>query len=244
VILGPTCSGKTGRAVQLAKKSGAPVIAVDRIQVYEDLAITSGRPSDDELGGTARTYLDHRLTTSSPVEMTAAEGLRRLRRLIAQAPSGAILEGGSISLWETFFAERDAQGNVSTIIVRRIADWQRFARRVEQRILGLLGSPSRSMLDELGATLTDHRSRRLVLGTVGIRQLQEWTERRHIAPEALSDVKHDLEMCQSLAAHMTPAWVYHARMQQATFERLLAAHDHAVELVEDLDAVSSSEGAR
>lgn len=220
------------------------MIAIDRIQVYEDLATTSGRPSDDELDGTVRIYLDRRVTTSSPVEMTAAEGLRRLRRLITDAPSGVILEGGSISSWRAFFVERYAQENVSEIIGRRVADWERFTRRVERRILELLRAQPRSMLDELEVTLTDHRSRRLVLGTVGIRELQEWSERRCIAPEALSDVKHDLEMCRSLAAHMTPAWVHHARMQQAVFERFLPIYDHTVELVEDLDAADSAEGTR
>ena len=236
LILGPTCSGKTGRAVRLAQESGALVLAVDRIQVYEDLAITSGRPSAGELDGTARIYLDHRVTTGWPVEMTAAEGLRRLRRLIADASSAeVILEGGSISLWRAFFAECYVQESVSEIIVRRVADWERFAHRVEQRILGLLGSQSRSMLDELAATLTDDRSRRLVLGLVGIRELMEWSERRCIAPKALSDVKHDSKMCRSLAAHLTPAWLDYARLQQAAFKRLLPAYDHAVELVEDLD---------
>jgi len=236
VILGPTCCGKTGRAVHLAKESGAPVIAVDRIQVYEDLAIASGRPPDDELDGTTRIYLDHRVTTSWPVEMTAAEGLRRLRRLITDAPPGVILEGGSISLWRGFFAERYAQANVSEIVVRRVDDWHRFARRVEQRILELLRSEPRSMLDELEVTLTDHRSRRLVLGMVGMRELHEWTERQCVAPESLGDVKHDLEMCRSLAAHVTPAWVRHAQMQQAAFERFLPEYEHAVEPVQDLDA--------
>ncbi len=244
VVLGPTCSGKTGRAVQLAKRSGAPVIAVDRIQVYEDLAITSGRPSDDELDGTVRTYLDRCVTTDRHVEMTAAEGLSRLRRLLADPPTEAILEGGSISLWRAFFAEHSSQQTVSEILLRRVANWERFASRVEQRILGLLSAQPRSMLDEVGATLIDPRSRRLVLGLLGIPELVQWCERRGIAPGALCGVTHDVQLCRSLAAHLTPAWVQHAQMQQAVFERLLWPYDVAIERLEDLDPASDAGAMR
>lgn len=227
LIMGPTSSGKTTRSVQLAQESGAPVIVVDRVQVYDDLAATSGRPSADEIEGTTRVYLDHRVTTSWPTEMSAAEGLSRLRRLIADARPGAILEGGSTSMWKSFFAERNAPQLVSEIIVRRVADWQWFAREVEQRISGLLGT----MLDELAATLSDPRTRAIVLGMVGPGEVHEWSARQGIALKELGQIKNDVAMCLSLAKHMTPGWVAYAQMQQAVFERLLAGYDYTVELV-------------
>src|SRR5690349_9322876 len=94
VIIGPTSTGKTERSVELAKSLQAPVIAMDRIQIYDDLAITSGRPSELELHGTTRLYLDHRLATADREEMPAATALEKLRWLLAQIEGDVILEGG------------------------------------------------------------------------------------------------------------------------------------------------------
>ena len=58
IILGPTSVGKTSRSIVLAKESKSPVIVLDRVQIYQELATGSGRPLIDELEGTTRTYLE------------------------------------------------------------------------------------------------------------------------------------------------------------------------------------------
>lgn len=49
ILLGPTASGKTSLAIQLAKKIDAEIISVDSRQCYKDLDIGTAKPSPDQL---------------------------------------------------------------------------------------------------------------------------------------------------------------------------------------------------
>jgi tRNA dimethylallyltransferase len=51
VIAGPTASGKTELAVDLAEALNAEIISADSMQVYEDLPILTARPTPNELRG-------------------------------------------------------------------------------------------------------------------------------------------------------------------------------------------------
>lgn len=51
LIAGPTASGKSALAVDLAAAVGGVVINADSMQVYRDLHILSARPSDEEMAG-------------------------------------------------------------------------------------------------------------------------------------------------------------------------------------------------
>jgi tRNA dimethylallyltransferase len=48
LIAGPTASGKSARALQLARASGGVIVNADAIQLYRDLRILSARPSPEE----------------------------------------------------------------------------------------------------------------------------------------------------------------------------------------------------
>jgi tRNA dimethylallyltransferase len=48
LIAGPTASGKSARALELAEREGGTIINADASQVYRDLRILSARPSADE----------------------------------------------------------------------------------------------------------------------------------------------------------------------------------------------------
>ena len=56
LLAGPTASGKSRRALELAQKTGAVIINADSQQLYADLRVLSARPSDED---EART--EHRL---------------------------------------------------------------------------------------------------------------------------------------------------------------------------------------
>ncbi len=58
VVAGPTASGKTGFAVQLAKKYGGEVISADSIQIYQELNIASAKPTKEEMEGIPHHLLD------------------------------------------------------------------------------------------------------------------------------------------------------------------------------------------
>ncbi|KJC61200.1 tRNA delta(2)-isopentenylpyrophosphate transferase [Bradyrhizobium sp. LTSPM299] len=48
LIAGPTASGKSALALELAQKTGGVVINTDSMQVYRDLRIITARPTEDE----------------------------------------------------------------------------------------------------------------------------------------------------------------------------------------------------
>ena len=56
LIVGPTASGKSALALEIAKKQPSVIINADSAQVYRDLRILSARPSDAEMHG-----IEHRL---------------------------------------------------------------------------------------------------------------------------------------------------------------------------------------
>ena len=57
-IAGPTASGKTALAVQLAKELNGEVISCDSMQVYRRMDIGTAKPTIDEREGIAHHMLD------------------------------------------------------------------------------------------------------------------------------------------------------------------------------------------
>ena len=47
-IYGPTASGKTALAIELARATGAALLSADSMQVYAALRIVTARPSEAE----------------------------------------------------------------------------------------------------------------------------------------------------------------------------------------------------
>ncbi|NBO23568.1 tRNA (adenosine(37)-N6)-dimethylallyltransferase MiaA, partial [bacterium] len=47
VILGPTCSGKTSLALEIAKQMNWDILSIDSRQVFKDLDIGTGKIKDD-----------------------------------------------------------------------------------------------------------------------------------------------------------------------------------------------------
>lgn len=58
VILGPTATGKSGVAVQLAKKVDGEIISADSRQVYKGMDLGSGKITKKEMGGIPHHLLD------------------------------------------------------------------------------------------------------------------------------------------------------------------------------------------
>ncbi len=59
LITGPTASGKSALAVELAKRYGGAVINADSMQVYDTLRVLTARPSEDEMQGVPHHLYGH-----------------------------------------------------------------------------------------------------------------------------------------------------------------------------------------
>ncbi len=81
VIAGPTASGKTALAVQLAHRLGGEIISADSMQLYRELRIGTARPTDEETEG-----VPHHLMGCVPMAQpySVAEYVRQARRIAAE----------------------------------------------------------------------------------------------------------------------------------------------------------------
>ena len=62
LIAGPTASGKSALALELAGSHGGSIINADSMQVYRDLRIITARPTAEDVQRVAKMYLtaEHR----------------------------------------------------------------------------------------------------------------------------------------------------------------------------------------
>ena len=58
VIVGPTASGKTRLAVELAQRHGGEVVSADSMQIYRGMDIGTAKPTREEMGGIPHYMID------------------------------------------------------------------------------------------------------------------------------------------------------------------------------------------
>lgn len=58
VVLGPTASGKTALAVELAKHFGCEVVSADSMQIYKNMQIATAKPTAEEMQGIRHHLMD------------------------------------------------------------------------------------------------------------------------------------------------------------------------------------------
>ena len=58
VVAGPTASGKTKLAVELAKKLDGEVVSADSMQIYKGMSIATAKPTDEEMQGIPHHLID------------------------------------------------------------------------------------------------------------------------------------------------------------------------------------------
>ena len=57
-VVGPTASGKTSLAVDLARHIGAEIVSCDSMQIYKELSVASAKPTSDEMQGIPHHMID------------------------------------------------------------------------------------------------------------------------------------------------------------------------------------------
>lgn len=95
VVCGPTASGKTGLAVELAKRLGGEVISADSMQLYTGLDIASAKPAKEEMQGIPHHMMDFLPPTAS---FSVADYVEMARKKIAEVAARGklpIIAGGT-----------------------------------------------------------------------------------------------------------------------------------------------------
>ena len=57
-VVGPTASGKSRLAVELAKRLGGEILSCDSMQIYRDMNIGTAKPTKDEMQGVLHHLID------------------------------------------------------------------------------------------------------------------------------------------------------------------------------------------
>jgi tRNA dimethylallyltransferase len=84
VIAGPTASGKTAIAIELARRHGGEIVSADSQQVYRSFDIGTAKPSAEELAAVPH----HLISVVDPIEpFSAAEYQRRADAAVADITS-------------------------------------------------------------------------------------------------------------------------------------------------------------
>lgn len=92
-VVGPTASGKTSLAIDIAEKIGAEIISADSVQFYKELKIGSARPTVAELSRVKHHLVGH---VSVAQDYTAGDFARDAMALIQENPDqNYIVVGGS-----------------------------------------------------------------------------------------------------------------------------------------------------
>lgn len=99
LIHGPTASGKTALAIEVARKLGGEVINADSMQVYRDLQVISARPTEEEMDGVPHHlfgYVDAAARYSTGEWLEAARDV--LKKLQRQNKHAVIVGGTGLYL--------------------------------------------------------------------------------------------------------------------------------------------------
>jgi tRNA dimethylallyltransferase len=98
VITGPTASGKTALALELARRFGGELVGADSVQVYRGFDIGSSKPSAEELGDIPHHMLDIR-NADAPLDAAEFAELADVAiREVRRRERMPIVVGGS-GLW-------------------------------------------------------------------------------------------------------------------------------------------------
>ena len=91
-VLGPTASGKTSTAIEIALHLGAEIISVDSMQVYRGMDVGTAKPTVIERRGVPHHLID---VVEPEAEFSVADFRRLGRQVIEDATTPVVIIGGS-----------------------------------------------------------------------------------------------------------------------------------------------------
>lgn len=160
MITGPTASGKTALAVEVARRLDAHIISADSRQIYKGIPITTAVPTAEEKAGVPHHLLEF-LTLDRYYSAAAfeADATRIIRERAEAGDSHIVVCGGSMMYVDALLYGLDELPSISDDIRRRVHDMYN-----ENGLEGLL-----ALLDiadpEYAATIDRRNPRRVMHAT-------------------------------------------------------------------------------
>ena len=200
-IVGATGTGKTARATALARQTGAPVIVLDRFQVFEDLGTGTGRPLPHEIAGTTRLYLARRYMMDGEfsAEQATLAFLRTVGALV-QDHELILLEGGSMALHERLMKEELLGASGVTVEQTRWGSLTSYEHTLRRRAQAMLksGGGRRSMIEEVARGWDDPRMRAFLATIAGYDAVITHCEQSGMEPAELAGAPVDAMLVEEV----------------------------------------------
>lgn len=131
-ILGPTASGKSSLAVEVARRIGGTVVNGDPFQAFAGLPIGTGQPTEVERGG-----VPHLGYGAFPLSqrINPADFGTQVRQWLGEAPNPVLVTGSGLYL-RGIWNQLSEMPEVSVALVVRVRGWQeRLGSRALHRFL-------------------------------------------------------------------------------------------------------------
>ncbi len=94
-IVGPTASGKTDVAIELAEALGTEIVSADSMQFYRGMEIGTGQPSPEQLARVPHHFIGHLAPDEFMSAAAYAEAARTVVARLNAAGKPAVVAGGS-----------------------------------------------------------------------------------------------------------------------------------------------------
>lgn len=153
VVVGPTASGKTGVAIELAKRFNGEVVSADSRQVYRGMDIGTAKVTTEEMQGITH----HLLDVASPTEVYTASDFARDAKIVIDD----IISRGKLPIVAggTFFYIDTLLGKIS---VPEVPPDQTLRATLEEKSAADLLSMLEGLDPDRAASIEPENKRRLI----------------------------------------------------------------------------------
>ncbi len=193
VITGPTASGKSALAIDMALKLNTEIISADSRQIYKGIPIATAVPPISERCG-----IRHHLMECLPLDayysaaMFADDALAIARRLWAEGHGEAIVCGGSMMYIDALCNGIDELPDIPDDLRHRLSDqWQTYG---DEWLLAEL-----AIVDPVCYSVIDHRNMKRVFHAVEVtraagKPYSSLLTGRKKAPEGFTIERHVIDL--------------------------------------------------
>ncbi len=219
LVFGPTATGKSTKAAELARLYSAPVVVMDRVQSFPELRVGSNRIQHDAQSDVSFLYLKE--ASIADGRLSPLRGHSLLMDRVAEASREydcVVLEGGSISLLKEFARSLDYWKSQYQLRfhIHCVDDWTAYLKRVIRRMEDMVSPDNQgSLLTEFARNYHFMFSRDpwIFQEVVGYVQILEWKQRHGASIYQLLNLKPGKHMSE-IVTSIAKATVEYAMKQQ------------------------------